>query len=273
MTQPDPFNLIISNINSLLDADRSTFVAMGRTMFGGLATIMISWFGVRTALSGEGFNFGRFAQLLLLISFGFGMVTYYSTPIPGMGRSFSAIVVDEGQALSADIGAQQAQFIETRLTAMEAGLPQPSSVNLHEVLSYLVVYITIAVVQAAVFMVIAFGLLAQAILVLVGPVFIPFFIVPQLEFLFWGWFKSFLQYTFYQVIANAFVFVFAKVLLAFLGAYPANLSMEDLLTDLPALFIILLISIYGLLKVPSLTNSLFSGSSGEHAIPFAGRVA
>lgn len=270
MSQPDPFNLLIANINSLLDSDRGLFVAMGQNLFRGLATIMVSWFGVRSALSGQGFDFGRFAQLLLLISLGYGMVTYYANPIPGFGQSFSGLVVNEGQALSEAIGQQQAQFIETRLSAMEAGLPQPSSVNLHEILSYLVIYITIAAVQAAVFMVVGFGLLAQAVILLVGPLFLPFFVVPQLDFLFWGWFKAFLQYTFYQVIANAFVFVLAKVLLAFLGAYPANLSMEELLTDLPALFIILLIAIYGLLKVPSLTNSIFSGSSGEHAIPWRG---
>ena len=64
---------------------------------------------------------------------------------------------------------------------------------------------------------IAFGWIATAIAVLVGPVFIPFFIVPQLDWLFWGWLKAFLQYAFYQVIAQAFVFVFGNLLLHFLG--------------------------------------------------------
>ena len=40
------------------------------------------------------------------------------------------------------------------------------------------------------------------------PVFIPFFPVPQTDWMFWGWLKSLLQHAFYQVIAQAFVFVF-----------------------------------------------------------------
>jgi type IV secretory pathway VirB6-like protein len=55
--------------------------------------------------------------------------------------------------------------------------------------------------------IIAYGFIATAVCVLLGPVFIPFFIVPKLEWLFWGWFRCFLQYAFYQVIAAAVVFV------------------------------------------------------------------
>jgi hypothetical protein len=50
-----------------------------------------------------------------------------------------------------------------------------------------------------------------AVIVLVGPIFISFFIVPKLEWLFWGWFRAFIQYAFYQVVAHAFVFVFGQL--------------------------------------------------------------
>ena len=38
--------------------------------------------------------------------------------------------------------------------------------------------------------VIAFGLIASAVCALLGPLFVPFFIVPKLDWLFWGWFKA-----------------------------------------------------------------------------------
>jgi len=40
--------------------------------------------------------------------------------------------------------------------------------------------------QLAVVEVIAYGYVATAVIVLVGPIFVPFFIVPQLEWLFLG---------------------------------------------------------------------------------------
>jgi len=100
------------------------------------------------------------------------------------------------------------------------------------------------------------------VLILVGPIFVPFFVVPKLDWLFWGWFKAFLQYSFYQVIANAFVFIFAKLLLGFLALDMNGMTVSQWMTQFPALFIFLLIAIFGLLKIPTLTNHLFSGSAG-----------
>ena len=61
--------------------------------------------------------------------------------------------------------------------------------------------------------VIAFGIIATAVCVLLGPIFIPFFIVPQLDWLFWGWFKCFLQYSFYhQLSPSAVVYIIGNIL-------------------------------------------------------------
>ena len=78
--------------------------------------------------------------------------------------------------------------------------------------------------------VIAFGLIATGIAVLVGPVFIPFFLVPQMEWMFWGWLKSLLQYAFYQVIAQAFVFVGGTFLMNFLDAFPPPYTVDRILS-------------------------------------------
>ena len=47
------------------------------------------------------FHFERFASLLMTIAFGFGMITYYSQPIPGIGISFYHLIVDQGLDLAA----------------------------------------------------------------------------------------------------------------------------------------------------------------------------
>ncbi len=66
--------------------------------------------------------------------------------------------------------------------------------------------------EATAFCVIAYGYVAAAVCVLIGPIFIPWFIVPKMDWLFWGWLKAFIGFSFYQVVASAFIFVFAKVL-------------------------------------------------------------
>jgi hypothetical protein len=99
--------------------------------------------------------------------------------------------------------------------------------------------------------------------VLLGPVFIPFFIVPKLEWLFWGWLRCFVQYAFYQVIAAAVVFIIGNLILGILGLQPVGaISTVQLIEEFPVLFITFLASIYALLKVPALTNHIFSGTAG-----------
>jgi hypothetical protein len=88
------FTFLSQAINDLLTTRSAAIQATGLDIFRGLAIILIVWFGVKSALSapqghGGGFHFARFADLILMIAFGLGMLTYYSSPIPGVGYSFS----------------------------------------------------------------------------------------------------------------------------------------------------------------------------------------
>ena len=273
----DPLTSIEDGIRALMTSKLDLFVGMGLNLFRGFATILIVWFGVQSALSsaegGEGFNFTRFTRLLLVIAFCFAMVKYYSSPIPGIGQSFPDLVMQEASSLSNNIGMEQGRLVETKVTEVEQGMEQPSSFSFHETLTFVVLYVILATIQAVVLMIIGFGLIAQAVLLLVGPIFIPFFIVPKMDWLFWGWFKAFLQYSFYQVIASAFVYIFAKLLLAFFAVDTGGMSVDQWMTAFPAMLIFLLIAIYGLLKIPTLTNHLFSGAAGADSGQAAAMIA
>ena len=96
--------------------------------------------------------------------------------------------------------------------------------------------------------------------------FVPFFIVPTLEWLFWGWLKAFVQYSFIVVIANAFIFVFERFLTAFVQTLPAGLRLEDQLLYSVHVLMILLTFTVGVLLVPSLTSSIFSGGSKANPV-------
>ena len=134
--------------------------------------------------------------------------------------------------------------------------------NVSALVGYFLVALAVTAARVVLLAVIAFGLVATGVAVLVGPVFIPFFLVPYMEWVFWGWLKSLLQYAFYQVIAQAFVFVFGSFLINFLDAFPPPYTVDRLLVGGFHLIFLLFAFTYGLLKVPSLTHSLFSGSVG-----------
>jgi hypothetical protein len=264
--QTDYLQFIFQAINNLLTQNLGFFDAMGQNLFRMFATILVVWYGVKSALSaasGRHFlHFDNFAALLLTISFGFAMVNYYSTPIPGMGRSFHNLVTDEAQFLSGKIDQNSLQNVEQGITDFETRLDMPGITDLIGTAIYIVIVILLAAAQAIAFVVIAYGFIATAVCVLVGPIFVPFFIVPKLEWLFWGWFKAFIQYAFYQVIAAAVVYIIGNLLLGVLQRPTGTLSPVQLAAWFPVLLIALLASIYALLKVPTLTNHIFSGTSG-----------
>ncbi len=265
--QTDFLQFIYQAINNLLTQNLGFFDAMGQNLFRMFATILVAWFGVKSALAAAsgrpGFHFENFASLLLTISFGFAMVNYYSNPIPGMGTSFHNLITDESQFLANRITQQQLQVVVDGVSDFESRLSSPTFGDILGTAIYVVVIILLAAAQAIAIVVIAFGFIATAVCVLVGPIFIPFFIVPKLEWLFWGWFKCFIQYAFYQVIAAAVVFVIANLIVGVLRlGPPGTVSTSQLIGWFPVLFITFLAAIYALLKIPALTNHIFSGSSG-----------
>jgi hypothetical protein len=263
----DYLQFIFQAINTLLQQNLGFFDAMGQNMFRTFATILVAWFGIKVALSAAGgrhfLPFEHLASLLLTISFGFAMVNYYSTPIPGIGTSFHNLITDESQFLANKITQTQLQVVIERISDFETRIDSPSLADFLGTVIYAVIIILLAAAQAIAIVVIAFGFIASAVCVLVGPVFIPFFIVPKLEWLFWGWLKAFIQYAFYQLVAAAVVFIIANLILGTLALQPnGTISTLQLIEAFPVLFITFLASIYALLKVPALTNHIFSGTSG-----------
>src|SRR5438094_4898052 len=278
MQQPDFLQFIFKAINDLLTQNLGFFDAMGQNLFRSFATILIVWFGVKSALaaaSGKSpFHFDNFPSLLLTISLGFGMVNYYSNPIPGIGTSFHNLITDESQFLANKINQAELQTVTERVADFETRMDSPGIADILGTIIYAIVIILLAAAQAIAIVVIAYGFIATAVCVLVGPVFIPFFIVPKLEWLFWGWFRCFLQYAFYQVIAAAVVYVIANLLLRIMDLQPkGTISTVQLLEAFTVLFITFLASIYSLLKIPALTNHIFSGTAGGSSAGLVGGIA
>ena len=265
--QTDFLQFLYQAINNLLMQNLGLFDSMGQNLFRMFATILVAWYGIKSALAAAGgnqyFHFDDFASLLLTIAFGFAMVNYYSTPIPGMGSSFHNLITNEAQFLANRINQAELQTIVDRIADFEARIDAPGVTDLLGTVIYAVIIVLLAATQAISIVVIAYGFIATAVCVLVGPVFVPFFIVPKLEWLFWGWLRCFIQYAFYEVIAAAVVYIIGNLIIGVLTMQPVGaISILQLIGWFPVLFITFLASIYVLLKVPALTAQIFSGAAG-----------
>jgi hypothetical protein len=104
---------------------------------------------------------------------------------------------------------------------------QPDPWSILANLIYWTMLLLIAGAKAVSLAVIAFGLIASAVCGLLGPIFVPFFIVPKLDWLFWGWLRSFIQYSFVPVVAIAFLMVFEQFVFRYVTTLPPMITQAE----------------------------------------------
>ena len=273
------FEIISQGCQSLAAATAPSVSAMGIHIVIALATIMLVWFGVQEALAssqgGPGFSMGKFLNLFMLLTFAYAMVNYYDSSIPGLGFSIKGFI-DGGTAnLVNIIGADGSTTIlkEIHAASSKTGPSILSSLmSPYYAIVYFAVQLLLGIMAAVVSAILAYGAIASTIIGLLGPIFIPFLVFDKLDWLFWGWLKSYLGFSFYKVVAAAAMNVLAQVLTNYYIQLGQSFSDPSLLVEtLPLLILLVLVNVYILFKIPAMTQSLFSGhtSGGSSGLGMA----
>ena len=205
----------------------------GIQLWTGLSLIMLVWTGTQMALAGGGVNMASIVRLVIVLSIPFGMLRFYVLPMPGVGLSVpdiitgmggwlqSVIIADAGEDMRQELAALTEQMwrnialhaggedagVFARIHAMLGAL---STVLFGALLSILMVVLLVVVWAVGQGQVI-WAQLAITLAILLGPIFIPFLVMPPLSFLFWGWFRTVLTYSLYAAVAAAIFRVTTQV--------------------------------------------------------------
>src|ERR1700732_2972206 len=270
---PQPNLAIVATIQqaitSLLTTSEPAFLRFGNSLFISFATILIVWQGIRMMLTQDspGDPMFGFAKLLLFISLGDALIEFYQSPDPGLGVSFSHLLTDQTPEFANLLDAPSLELVFDHLDQLWQQFVQPDAWAILANLLYWLLLIVVTLAKVISLAIVAFGLIASAVCALVGPIFVPFFIVPKLDWLFWSWVKGVIQYSFIPVVAFAFLMVFERFIFQFLTTLPPGIT-EDLymVYGLQAMVVIGVFCL-GLFLIPSLTSSIFSGRGGESVFP------
>ena len=265
------FQYISQGCQSLAAATAPSVSAMGIHIVIALATIMLVWFGVQEALAssqgGPGFSMGKFLNLFMLLTFAYVMVNYYDSSIPGLGFSIKGFIDGGTINLVNLIGSDGST---TMLNEIHAASSKTGPSLLTSIMSpyysivYFVVQFLLALLAAIVSAILAYGAIAATIIGLLGPIFIPFLVFDKLDWLFWGWLKAYLGFSFYKVIAAATMNVLAHVLTNYYIQLGQSISdPSTIVQTLPLLILLVLVNVYILFKIPAMSHSLFGGGGGH----------
>jgi hypothetical protein len=274
------FLIVIKNGCDSLTATASPSVdALGLHILLSLATIMLVWFGVQEALAsaqgGPGFNLAKFISFFMLITFAYCFVKFYDGSIPGIGYSLKGFISGGTSSLVDYIGSDSTQQVQDTIhTALsKVGTMSPSLTEPYTLLCTFTVQIVLGILTALIGVIIAYGAIGATVIGLLGPVFIPWMVFDKTDFLFWGWLRAFLGFEFYKVVAAATMSVMSHLLISYLTSGAMNVDApQRLITLMPGLLILCIVAGFVLLKIPTMTATLFSGHTGGHGLGMGGLI-
>lgn len=271
--------LIKNGCDSLTATAAPSVDALGLHMVLSLATIMLVWFGVQEALAsaqgGPGFNVAKFLNFFLLITFAYCFVKFFDDSIPGFGYSLRGFVSGGTSSLVDYIGHDSTQEVQNTIHAALAkvGTLSPSLTEPYTLLCTYTVQVILSILTALIGVIIAYGAIGATVIGLLGPVFIPWMVFDKTDFLFWGWLKAFVGFEFYKVVAAATMSVMSHLLITYFTSGANNVSdPQRLITLMPGLLILCIVAGFILLKIPTMTASLFSGHIGGHGFGAGGVI-
>ena len=267
----DLFAWITQACTTLTNTISPSIDSMGVHICIALATIMLVWFGIQEALAsaqgGPGFSVGKFLNFFMLITFAYVMVKFYDSSIPGIGNSLRGFINGGAQYLVSQIGTDSAANILNQLQQAEASSGpgmMSAAMNPYNAIIFAIIQVLISVLAALVSVIVAYGAVASSIVGLLGPIFIPFLVFDKLEFLFWGWLRAFLGFSFYKVVAAAALSILSQLLTHYYAMMGGFVDPGTMIKQFPVLILLVVVCGFILLKVPAMTASLFSGSTGGH---------
>ncbi len=220
----------------------NTLRPIGMRIWAGLALIITIWTGIQMMFSG-GFAIGEVVSLALLLGFPLAIMQSYNTPVPWLGnQTFWQMVAGMGEAVAGDLVREAFmtlrdavattwatiwRFDSTKRAVTASNATEFSILNpfrwfgeiFRNVLGTIQLAIVIVVITALLILpvVVAYcsylwGYLSIMVSIVLGPLLVPWFVVPQLQFLAWGWFRSLVGGTVHLMVAGAVFAVVAQIL-------------------------------------------------------------
>lgn len=229
-----------------------------------LAVYALKW-GLVSVSGHGGYDLPGVVQFFVMFSLAAFMLTHYDSPLPGTSSTVASIIPDTADKLSEVMNNQALKNTVGKFKKVLDNIDDPPSliVNTTAWITWAEVTIMLYMVEAFMFLVNILGYLALGVLTMLGPLTIPFFIVPRLSWIFWSWLSAVIEFAFWRVVSTAIVLVWATAWGLFIdNSIAGNYTLPHLAELTPYMTALSLATILSVVYLPAkLTSDLFKGTA------------
>ena len=262
MADADFFTKITESIWNMIIVYNPEFERVGRLIFSGLVVYRVYDFLKTTGFRGTGDGFLEdLFNLLEVITVGLVIQVFYQAPIPGVGVSFTKMVTGTTSSLARTLDAGLVMNIYHHFQAIQDSFIEPGWTDILMSLLYFLVVVWVLLAKALTVALVGLSLIFSALAVLVGPVFTPWILLPSLSGWFFSWFRSLVQWSFLQVSAYGYLFLFENYMRGYLTSLPTDIPPEGLQTYGMQAVVVAIIFLVGIVFIGVFNAGLFSGGN------------
>ena len=191
-------------LDGLTAAAGGEVFATGNALFGGLAVIVVVLNGLKIAFSGN-IQPWELVRVVIGLWIPWVMLQFYTTTIPGMAFTFPGMIAAGGNWLHELLIGDAVYSVQTELgnlirslAANQAAQAQAGNTlglltgGIHAAITavagfamFVFVVLMLLLLAAVTYAQVIWAQIALAILIILGPIFIPFLVFEPLSFLFW----------------------------------------------------------------------------------------
>lgn len=261
-------SLDISTVQTTLDGIYGQYagllIADGQVLLISLSGILLVCYGVKHGITG--------GVAWFLVHYGFriliagNLLAYYNVPtsilggysvsgfFPAVAEYYANLI---GNAATADLMYNKIGLILHSVSQQKVGMADFAMIPVSWITQLLMWFL-----EAVTWGSTAIALVMTGILRILGPLFIPWMIFDAVNWLFWNWMKSLMQYSFFRVVAALVVLVVSGTMNHFIDqSLHGDYSLAHLAVLLPQLVVVTAFSMVLALRSPQIVADLFQGGA------------
>jgi hypothetical protein len=211
-------------------------------------------------------SFLRGRSVPWLLEYGFGYLTaktlllFYSTPTFLLGgSSVSHFFINAFQGLSNQVDLATVQNAINAIDSVVHGSEFPSIFSPMKIVTYVGLIVDCSVLEIIIWVVTLAGLIGTGIGVVIGPLFIPWFVFPMARFITLRWISFMMMTAAYKLVGSIYVYIFAHVVITW-TSYMVNGKLASLLMMTVPTTVIAFAMLVFVFFMFHWTHDLFSGT-------------